>query len=86
MNVWRVAHIGSPVSQWSGESIRFRREFASNVQARTLNRGKTYLVAGAAVVGLVVFSKSFDLFGFSTGGDGEEPPNPPPISSRGWWP
>ena len=85
MNVWRVAHIGGPVSRWSGESVRFRRELASSVQARTLNRGKTSLVAGAAVVGIVLFSKSFDLFGFSTG-ETEPGENPPPISSRGWWP
>ena len=85
MNVWRVAHLNGPSARWSGENIRFRREYASSVQTRTLNRGKTYLVAGTAVVGLVLFSKSFDLFGFSTGG--EEPiENPPPISSRGWWP
>ena len=85
INVWRVAHINGPSSRWSGESVRFRREYASSVQTRTLNRGKTYLAAGATVVLLVLFSRSFDLLGFSTG---EEDPdeNPPPISSRGWWP
>jgi hypothetical protein len=84
MDVWRVAQIGGSTSRWSGESVRLRREFASRVQTRTLNRGRTYLVAGAAVVGLVVFTKSFGLFGFSAGGldPGEQPP---PASSRGWW-
>ena len=85
ISVWRVAHVSGPTSRWSGESVRFRREFASSVQTRTLNRGKTYLVTGAAVVGVVLFSKSIDLFGFSTGDD-EPGENPPPISSRGWWP
>lgn len=84
MNVWRVAQIGGPTARWSGESVQFKREYASRVQARTLNRGKTYLVAGAAVAGLVVFTKSFGLFGFAAGGENpvEEPP---PASSRGWW-
>src|SRR6186713_3259609 len=35
MNVWRVAQISGPPSRWSGESIRFKREFASSVQTRT---------------------------------------------------
>ena len=84
MDVWRVQQIGTPTAHWNGESVRFRREYASSVQARTLNRGKTYLVAGAAVAGLVVLSKSFGLFGFSTdGADSSEPP--PPVSSRAWW-
>lgn len=85
MNVWRVAQIGGPTARWSGESIRFKREFASRVQARTLNRGKTSLFAGAAVAGVVLFARTFDLLGFSTGGDGPDVNNPPPISSRGWW-
>jgi hypothetical protein len=85
MNVWRVAQISGPPSRWSGESIRFKREYASRVHTRTLNKGKTFAFAGAAVVGLVVFTRQFGLFGFSVGGlDSGE--NPPPVSSRGWWP
>jgi hypothetical protein len=85
MNVWRVAHFSGPVSRWSGESVRLRREYASSVQSRTLNRGKTYLVAGAALAGLVLFSTQFDLLGFSSGED-DPVVEPPPTSSRGWWP
>jgi len=55
------------------------------VQQRTLNRGKTFAVAGATAVGLVLFTRQFGLFGFSVGGD-DPGENPPPISSRGWWP
>ena len=85
MNVWRVAQISGPSSRWSGESVRLKREYASSVQTRTLNRGKTYLLAGAVGVGLVLFTTQFDLLGFSSEErDGEEPP--PPITSRGWWP
>lgn len=85
MNVWRVAQIGGPISRWSGESVRFKREYASRVQTRTLNRVKTFAVVGATVAGLVLFTREFGLFGFSVGevDPGEEPP---PISSRGWWP
>lgn len=84
MNVWRVAQIGGPTARWSGESVRFRREYASRVQTRTLDRGRTLLVAGAAVGGLIFFTKQFGLFGFSTGGNDPVEP-PPPASSRGWW-
>ena len=85
MNVWRVAQVSGPPSRWSGESVRFKREYASRVQQRTLNRGRTFLFAGATVAGLVVFTRQFGLLGFSTGG--EEPIEPPPpVSSRGWWP
>lgn len=85
MNVWRVMSIGGETSRWSGESIRFRRDLAARVQMRTLNRPRTYLVAGAAVAGLVLFAKSFDLFGSFTGGS-DPVEGPPPASSRGWWP
>lgn len=85
MNVWRVRQIQGPTAQWSGESVRLRREYASSVQTRTLNRARTFLVAGAAVAGLVVFTREFGLFGFATGGDDPGEP-PPPVSSRGWWP
>jgi hypothetical protein len=85
LNVWRVRQIGGPTARWSGESVRLRREYASSVQTRTLNRARTFLIAGAAVAGVVVFTKQFGLFGFATGGDDQVEP-PPPVSSRGWWP
>lgn len=85
MNVWRVAQLSGPTARWSGESVRLRREYAASVATRTLNRGKTTLVAGAAVVGLVVFTRQFGLLGFSVGGEGPSD-SLPPVSSRGWWP
>jgi hypothetical protein len=84
MNVWRVAQIGGAISRWSGESIRFKRDFVAGVQARTLNRGRTYLAAGIAVAGFVMLARSTNLFGNYIGGNdpgGEIPPQ----SSRGWW-
>ena len=85
MNVWRVAQIGGTTSRWSGESVRLKREYASSVQARTLNRGKTLLMAGAVGAGVVLFASQFELLGFASDNGGPEEP-PPPISSRGWWP
>ena len=85
MNVWRVAQINGPPSRWSGESIRLKREYASRVQMRTLNRAKTYLMAGAVAAGVYLFTTQFDLLGFASDNGGNEEP-PPPISSRGWWP
>lgn len=84
MNVWRVASLDGVTAQWSGESVRFRREFASRVQTRTLNRTRTYLAAGAAVVGMVLFTKAFGLDGLFIGGN-DPGDDIPPTSSRGWW-
>jgi len=85
VRVENAAHFSGQTERWSGESVRIKREYASRVQTRSLNRPKTYLAAGAAVAGLVVFTKAFGLFGFATEqGDPAEPP--PPQSSRGWWP
>jgi hypothetical protein len=85
MNVWRVAQIDGPTARWSGESVRFNRAYASSLQTRTLNRGRTYLMAGAVLGGLVLFTSQFDLLGFASQSNpgGEEPG---PASSRGWWP
>ena len=85
MNVWRVMSMGGETSRWSGESVRFRREQAATVQLRILNRPRTYLTVGAAVGGLVLFARSFDLFGSFAGESGPKE-GPPPASSRGWWP
>jgi hypothetical protein len=85
MNVWRVAQVGGPTARWSGESVRLKREYASRVQTRTLNRGKTYLMAGGVAVGIYLFTTQFDLLGFASDNGGDDEP-PPPISSRGWWP
>ena len=86
MNVWRVASIvGGPTARWSGESVTFDRSYASRVQTRSLNLVRTYLVAGAAVGGLVLFTSQFDLLGFGSQDNGEEDP-PGPVTSRGWWP
>jgi hypothetical protein len=85
LNVWRVAQITGPTSRWSGESVRLKREYASRVQTRTLNRGRTYLMAGAIGVGIVLFTSQFELLGFASE---DRPPGDslPPITSRGWWP
>jgi hypothetical protein len=84
LNVWRVAMLDGGTARWSGESVRFRRDFAARVQTRTLNRPRTYLAAGVGVVGLVLFTKAFGLDGLFIGGN--DPDNgTPPASSRGWW-
>lgn len=85
MNVWRVAQIGGETARWSGESIKFRRDFVATVQTRSLNRPRTYVAAGVAVVGLFMLVKSTDLFGSFIGGLDPDP-GLPPQSSRGWWP
>jgi len=84
LNVWRVASIDGAPTRWSGESVRFSRDLASRVETRTLNRPRTYLVVGASVVGVLLFAKSYDLFGSYNGGQ-DSIPEQPPSSSRGWW-
>jgi hypothetical protein len=83
MNVWRVAQIGGVTSRWNGESVRFRRDFISSMQARSLNRGRTYVAAGVAVVGFALLVKGTNLFGNFIGGL-DPTPDPVPQSSRGW--
>ena len=85
MNVWRVGQISGPAARWSGESVSLKREYASRVQTRTLNRGRTFLLAGAVAGGFVLFTTQFDLLGFASD-NGDPGDNPGPISSRGWWP
>ena len=85
MNVWRVAQISGPTSRWSGESVRLKREYASRVRTRTLDRGRTFLVAGAVVAGIYLFTSQFELLGFGSE-EGDPGEGPGPISSRGWWP
>ncbi len=84
MNVWRVAQIGGATSRWSGESVRFRREFVAGVHQRSLNRPRTWLVVGLVGAGLYYLASSTSLFGDFIGGL-DPPPDPPPTSSRGWW-
>jgi hypothetical protein len=83
MNVWRVAQIGGVSSKWSGESVQLRRDFVAAVEARNLNRGRTYLVAGGVAVGLVLVLKGTSLFGDFIGGM-DPPVEQPPPSYRGW--
>ena len=83
INVWRVAQIGGVTSKWSGESLQLRRDFVATVEARNLNRGRTYLVAGGVAVGLVMVLKGSSLFGDFIGGS-DPPVDPPPPSYRGW--
>ena len=85
MNVWRVAQISGQTAKWSGESVRFSRNYVSRVNTRSLNRPRTFLFAGAVVGGVVLFTTQFDLLGFaSQSNDPDDPPGP--TSSRGWWP
>jgi hypothetical protein len=84
MNVWRVAQMGGETARWNGELVKFRKDFVASMHSRSLNKGRTWLVTGAAAVGLIYFMTSTELFGSYYGG--EDPPGPPPgQSSRGWW-
>jgi len=80
MSLFRIAQIGSGTSRWSGESVRVNRNYVGGVERRQLSRGKTALVVGAVMVGVIAFIASRGLFGGVDREDSPEPP-PPPGSS-----
>lgn len=63
---------------WTGESITLPRSAIQTIEARQLNRRKTWFVAALGIVGGFFAAKIFDLFEGSAGGDGGGPPPPPP--------
>lgn len=63
---------------WTGESITLPRSAIQTIEARQLNRRKTWLIAAIGIAGGFFAAKIFDLFEGSAGGDGGGPPPPPP--------
>jgi hypothetical protein len=62
---------------WTGESITLPRSAIQTIEARQLNRRKTWFVVALGVVGGFFAAKIFDLFEGSAGGNGGGPPPPP---------
>ena len=82
VNVFRTAAISGTTSVWSGEEIRFDRNFVSRLEGRQLSKSRTWLAAGAATSVLVAFIMTRGLSGLF-GGDERPPPDPiPPVESR----
>jgi hypothetical protein len=63
---------------WTGESVTLPRTSIQAIEARTLDRKKTWVIATLGLVGGVLAAKIFDLFGGSAGGDGGGGGGPPP--------
>lgn len=84
IRVWQVSQLDGLSSRWSGEQVRLRHDLVGGVEARRLQRGRTWLTAGAAVAAFGYLVVSQELFGNVLGGGDDSPP-PPPVSSRGWW-
>lgn len=63
---------------WTGESITLPRSAIQTIEARQLNRRKTWFIAALGIVGGFFAAKIFDLFEGSASGDGGGPPPPPP--------
>lgn len=64
---------------WTGESVTLPRTTIQAIEARMLDRKKTWVIATLGLVGGVLAAKIFDLFGgsASTSGDGGGGPPPP---------
>ncbi len=63
---------------WTGESVTLPRSAIQTLDARQLNRRKTWFIAAIGIVGGFLAAKVFDLFEGSASGDGGGPPPPPP--------
>ncbi len=79
VNVWdlrvvRVDYRGGTSSLWNRELVHFPRAALANPTQKQLNKGKSWLVAGAVTAGALIAARLFG--GFS----GAEPSNtqPPP--------
>ena len=55
INVFRTAEIGGTTSVWAGEEMRLNRNFVSRLEARQLNKTRTWLAAGVASSVVVAF-------------------------------
>jgi hypothetical protein len=64
---------------WAGERVTVPRDAVQTIEARSLNKKKTLLVAGAAVLGAIGLKLIVSgLDALAGGGDGGITPPPPP--------
>lgn len=63
---------------WTGESITLPRSTVQTIEARKLDRRKTWLIAAAGVLGGLLSAQIFGWGGSASGGDGGGTPPPPP--------
>ena len=63
---------------WTGETVTIPRATIRTLEARQLDRKRTWLAASVGVVGGFLLAQIFGLFDGSAGGDGPGPPPPPP--------
>lgn len=63
---------------WTGETITIPRATIQSIEARKLDRKRTWLVTTLGLVGGFLAAQIFGLFeGSASGGDGGPPPPPP---------
>ncbi len=62
---------------WTGESVTIPRSSVQRIEARTLNRRKTWLTVAVGIVGGILTAQIFGLGGGAEGGGGGTPPPPP---------
>lgn len=75
LSVASVGYLNGQSNRWSGEPLMVRKDFIANLRERKFSRGRTALVTGTAVGGVLLFALTRGLFGFgSTGSDGKEGP------------
>jgi hypothetical protein len=75
LNVASVGYLNGQSNRWNGEPLLVRKDFIGSLRERRFSRGRTALVTGSAVGGVLLFAVTRGLFGFgSTGSDGKEGP------------
>ena len=63
---------------WTGESITLPRSSVQTIEARKLDRRKTWLIAAAGVIGGALTARIFGWGGSASGNDGGGGGPPPP--------
>jgi hypothetical protein len=71
----RVDYRGGASVTWRGERVTFPRYALTGATERTLSRRRSWLTAGAIVVGAILAARVFGAFGFGEPPD-EDPPPP----------
>ena len=62
-------HHGADVT-WKGEAVTLNREYLAGLDQRRLAKGRTFMIAGATVLGFVATYKVFQGIGLVPGSSG----------------
>ena len=83
INVFSTATLDGAKSLWSGEEMRLDRNFVARLESRQLSKGRSWAAVGVATAVVTAFILTRGLTGFFGGDEEDDPPELPPVESRG---